>query len=217
VLQVGVSTPKYCEVRQPDLLVPHRFYKSVLAEGTSGYCGWTDLKKRPLPLFPEAKLNVYLQNATNEVSLVVLALASGKTTQQALDAVNPTHSITGYADQALTAGSWTKNTVTWDQSLPEGRYAIVGMRAAEYKAANPMIGAARLILLDTTWRVGVPFSVALGDKANDVYGDYDVEWDRFPLMEDISFRHDQMPAAIEVVSPGVDTDLIVNLMLQKIK
>jgi hypothetical protein len=217
VLHSGATTPKYMEIRQPDLKIPHRFNKAVIQEGTSGYCGWTDLKKRPLPLFPAEKLNVYLQNASNEASLVVLALASGATSQAQLDAVRPTHMITGYADQALSAGVWTKNTLTWDQSLPAGRYAIVGMRAAEYKAANPMIGAARLILLDTTWRVGVPFSIMTGDKTLDIYGSYDVEFDRFPLMPDISFNHDQMPATAEVISAGADTDLFVNLMLQKIK
>lgn len=219
VLQIGATTPKYCEIRQPSLTIPHRFYKAAIQEQVSknSYDGFTDLMNRPLPLFPGEKMNAYVQNASNEASLIVAALASGKTSQAALDAVNPTHSITGYADQALTALTWTKCAMTWDQSLPEGRYAIVGMKVALYKAANPMIGAARIVLLDTTWRVGVPFTIMDGDKTLVDHDTRSHEQGAFPLMPDISFKHDQMPAYIEAISPGANTDLVATLQLQKIK
>lgn len=218
LLQVGITVPKYCEVRQPSLLTPYRFYKSTLGENTSlnSYDGFTDMLRRPLPLKGGEKMNVYLQNAANEASLVVAVLASGALTQQGLDAVKPTHSITGYIDQAATAGAWTSGAITWDQSLPSGRYAIVGMSAASYKAANPMVGALRLKLLDTTWRPGCLTTRMTADKTNATGINPPGAFEQLPLMPDISFKHDQMPTTAEIISPAAMTDYVLNLTLQKI-
>jgi len=213
---VSQATLKYHEFRQPSLKVPYRFYKGadvndvVLAEG------FNNLFATPLPLYPGEKLNAYVLNATSEVDLVLAWLSSGPAKTSDIENVNPTHSITGYADQTLTAGSWTDVTITWDQSLPKGRYAIIGMMVGSYLASGEAFGAARLKLLDTTWRPGVMVRDAEADKLGVactlpgmLYGE------RWPLMPEVSFDHDEMPN-LEMLCAAAQTDHVVELLLQKI-
>jgi hypothetical protein len=215
LLQIGVTTPKYCEIRQPSLKVPYRFYKSCLSTVEDHRAGFTNLLKRPLPLYAKEKLNVYLQNETAEYSVVCLWLSNGKITQGALDSVNPTHKITGYADQTLTANIWNAVTVTWDQDLPKGTYAIVGMRVGSYVAtANPAVS--RLLLKGKeagAWHPGVITNEITGDKTIDVNNLTGPE-QVWPLMPEISFTDDLMPD-LEMLSLTADTDHIVELDLVK--
>jgi len=220
ILQLGVSTPKYCEIRQPSLKTPYRTYRSGLI-GTieDVISGFHNLFSSPLPLYPEEKLNVYLQNASNEVSLVALWLSSGMARIADMEAVNPTHLITGYADATLTAGVWNDVTPTWDQDLPKGKYAVVGMEVGTYKASGPAYGVARLNLLpDSIWRPGVLLSALTGDKT--IMASPDIDQfsvaKRWPLMPDVSFRHDNMPK-LQMLVGDANTDHVVNLLIQKIE
>lgn len=217
LLQIGVTTPKYCEVRQPSLKVPYRFYKAALSTVVDHRAGFTNLLNRPLPLYAKEKLNVYVQNATAEYSVVCLWLSNGKITQGSIDAVNPTHKITGYADQTLTVNVWNAVPITWDQDLPKGEYAIVGMRVGTYLAAStPLV--ARLLLKGKeagAWHPGVISNEITADKTIDVNNltGPDQVW---PLMPEISFTDDLMPD-LEMLSLTADTDHIVELDLVKTK
>jgi len=214
LLQLGVTTPKYCEVRQPSLLIPYRFYKAALTTVVDHRAGLSYMFGRPLPLYEGEKMNVYLQNATDEYSAIVAWLVSGKCPLSIKDEVDPTHEITGYADSTLTVNIWNDVTITWDQDLPEGRYAVVGMKVGSYLATcNPI--AARLVLLDNPWRPGVVTTEITADKTNFVNNltGLDQEW---PLMPEISFKHDQMPN-LQILSLTADTDHVVELTLQKIE
>ena len=213
---VTQATLKYYEFRQPSLKVPYRFYKG--ADANDPFIGeaFNNLLASPLPLYAGEKLNAYVQNATDEVDLIVAWLASGPAKLSDLENVRPTHSITGYNDGALTAGSWTDVAITWDQDLPKGRYAVVGMQVGSYLAAAPAYGVARLVLLDSTWRPGVMVRAAEGDKLGVasispslLYGE------RWPLMREISFEYDQMPN-LEMLCAAANTDHVVELLLQKI-
>jgi len=215
LLQIGVTTPKYCEVRQPSLKTPYRFFKAALSTVVDHRAGFTNLLNRPLPLYPREKLNVYLQNATAEYSVVCLWLSNGKITQAASDALNPTHKITGYADQTLTANIWNDVPITWDQDLPEGEYCVVGMRVGTYVAAStPLV--ARLQLKGKAaggWHPGVISNEITADKTLDVNNltGPDQVW---PLMPEISFTEDLMPD-LEMLSLTADEDHIVELDLVK--
>lgn len=213
------TTIKYGELRQPSLKVPYRFYQAGDVNHADTL-GLSNFFGSPFPLYPDEKLNAYVQNATTEVQFIVAWLASGAAKYADLENVSPTHAITGYADQALTAGSWTTCTLTWDQDLPIGRYAVVGMEVASYKSSGWAIGAARLILLDTTWRPGVMVAQAAGDKlgyARSYWGTSKfARGNRWPLMPEISFRHDQRPN-IEICAAAANTDHVINLLLQKIE
>ena len=215
LLQIGVTTPKYCEVRQPSLKIPPRFYKACLTTVVDHRAGFTNMLNRPLPLYPKEKLNVYLQNETAEYSLVALWLSNGKITQAALDAVSPTHNITGYSDTTLTANIWNDVPITWDQDLPKGTYSIVGMRVGSYLAASTP-GVARLQLKGKeagAWHPGVIVNEITADKTIDVNNlmGPDQVW---PLMPEISFTDDLMPD-LEMLSLTADTDHIVELSLVK--
>lgn len=214
-MYLGLTTPKYAELRQPSLKVPYRFYRSYLATSNTYGTAYQHMWPRPLPLYAGEKLNAYCQNAATEVNLIAAWLASGPCKRGDIENVRPTHNITGYADQALTAGSWTDTTITWDQDLPKGRYAIVGMLGATYKASGPQLAIARLKLLDTTWRPGVPLNMMIGDKIELLHLGY--SWQQgilWPLMPEISFEHDEMPN-LEILSGAANTDHIIELMLQK--
>lgn len=215
-LAVTQATLKYYEFRQPSLKVPYRFYKGADINDVLVAEAFNNLFGNPLPLYAGEKLNAYIQNATNEVDLVAAWLSSGNAPLSAMEAVAPTHAITGYADQALTAGAWTDVAITWDQSLPKGRYAVVGMMVGSYIAAGYAGGVARLVLLDSVWRPGVIVRNAEADKLGVhsaspgmLYGE------RWPLMNEISFEHDEMPD-LEICAGAALTDHVVELLLQKI-
>lgn len=216
------KTLKYGEIRQPSLKVPYRSYMTGSYETTdkAGIAGaLKNLLASPLPLYPGEKMTAAVLNSSTEPQLVVALLASGRCTRAMQEAVVPTHLITGHADQALTAGSWVKCSITWDQDLPKGKYAVVGMRVASWITGQTIgMGMARLKLLGTTWRPGVANSWMWADKLAPWMGGAGFDtFHRWPLMPEISFEHDQMPD-IEVL--GVEyalTDHIVNLLLQKIQ
>ena len=210
------ATLKYYEFRQPSLKIPYRFYQG--GDLNDPFLGeaFNNLWASPLPLYPQEKLNAYVQNATDEIDMIVAWLASGPARLSDLENVRPTHSITGYNDGALTAGSWTDVTITWDQDLPKGRYAVVGMKVGSYLAALVAYGVARLLLLDTKWRPGVIVRAAEADKLGlasispgFMYGE------RWPLMNEISFEHTQMPN-LQMLCAAANTDHVVELLLQKI-
>lgn len=213
MLHLGISTPKYCQFRQPSLKVPYTFYKSALVAAALRP-GYEHMFANPLPLYPREKLNAFVQNASAEYSYIVAWLSSGKAPQSAIDAANPTHRLTGYADVAIVNNVWTKVTPTWDADLPEGKYAVVGMKYGCYLAAGEKPVVARLVLLGCDWRPGVVSDNMGGDKTlivDEIYTP-DQKW---PLMPEVSFKHDQMPR-LEILSTSADTDHVVELALQKI-
>lgn len=71
--------------------------------------------------------------------------------------------VLGTSAITLTTSSWVSGALTFSQSLPTGRYDIVGMSA---QGAN-LLGA-RLIFSGQTWRPGV--------LAQQAAGEYDHEW-----------------------------------------
>ncbi|GAH08773.1 unnamed protein product, partial [marine sediment metagenome] len=208
--------PKYSELRQPSLKTPYRFYRSYLLGSNTYGTAFYNLFAKPFPLYAGEKLQAHCMNATSEIQMIVAWLTSGATRRTSVEGVRPTHNITGYCDQALTAGSWTHCAMTWDQDLPKGRYAIVGMLGATYKSSAGTTGVARLKLLDTTWRPGVGINMSIGDKTELLHQGYSFGQGIFwPLMPEISFEHDQMPN-VEILAGAANTDHIIELMLQKI-
>lgn len=219
IAYLAVSTPKYVELRQPSLRVPYRSYRSGLIGTVNDLpASFLNLFQTPLPLYPTEKLNAYAQNASTEVNLIAVFLSNGSAPQSAIEAAAPTHLITGYADSTLTAGIWNDVTITWDQDLQAGRYAVVGMQVASYIASGYASGVARLNILDTNWKIGCLIGQATGDKTIVAAPDMGLMGmsQRYPLMREISFKHDQMPN-LQMVSSAALTDHVINLLLQKIE
>jgi len=203
---------------QPSLPLNYEFLKGGLLSSQSPMLGWNHLFARPLPLIAGEKLNVGIEMIADEDAVVYLLLGSSKITQSMLDAVNPTHCITGEANTTITANTWTNCPVTWDQDLPKGRYAPVGMIFSYWLTAAPtMPAAARLVFHEAHsagWRPGVVGCYLDKDHEELQTLDYfpAIDW---PLMSNIDFPSDNLPD-IEVCGPEAHTDQNFQLLLQKV-
>ena len=211
LLQIGVSTPKIAEIRQPSLRIPYRFVKSALSTVVDHRAGFNNFLKTPLPLYAGEKLNALVQNATAEYSVLVAWLSSGYITEPV--GVNPTHTLTADIDSTLTVNIWNEISPTYDQDLPKGEYAVLGMKFGSYLATcNPLV--ARLKCPNTEYRPGVITTEITADKTLFVNAKNDIEtmWGQ---MQGISFPHDN-PPKIEVLSLTADTDHMLELICRKI-
>ena len=205
-------------IKQPSLKPNYEFLKSALLACQSAQLGYTHLFGRPLPLFPDEKLNVEVETIADEDVIVYLLLGSGKITGTMLDAVNPTHCITGEANTTATAFTWTLCPVTWDQDLTLGNYTPVGLVYTYWKTAAPaMPSAARLIFKGgeaASWRPGVVGNYIDKDHEELQTMEYFpmVDW---PEMSGLVFDHKNIPN-IEICSAEAHTDQNFQLMLRKV-
>jgi len=125
--------------------------QAVNEGGTATYdipqgVGFNDLHDVPLELDVAEKLNFYCDNNNNlerTTGLVWLADGVQAPRKGAVFTIKATSSTT------LTAYEWTNGTLSFTQTLPAGRYAVVGMA---YKSDNAI--AARLVFVGGTWRPG---------------------------------------------------------------
>ena len=113
--------------------------------------------ENPIPVLADEALNLQINSdaasALGEYGLVWLSDGQqSKVTGQM-------YSIGGSSAVTLSAGTWVNGSLSFSQTLPVGRYQIVGMRA---RGTN--LVAARLNFVGGTMRPGVPAINALGDK-----------------------------------------------------
>jgi len=213
----GQSTLGRVKLEQTSLPLDYTFQKAALNAAVSPTLAWTDLRGRPLPLVAGENLSCSVINASDEAQNVFVMVGDGRITRSMLDSVSPTHRITGYADTNCVAYTWVNCPITWNQSLPLGRYAVVGMHAGYFKTSTAYPGAARLVFHEphsAAWRPGVlaaPVDAAhLEDQVADEF-----EPELWPLMSNINFPNDNMPT-VEFNVGEVATDEDVELLLQKI-
>jgi len=207
---IGTSTLGDYLLRQPGK-VDKAFKKASLVADVAPLCSFSNLFGRPLPLSP-GKLNALVVNATDEISLIGLILGSGKITQAMLDAVNPTHIISGYSDTTVTAYTWSHCAVTWNQDLPKGTYEVVGMKGAIFGQTE--MGLMRLSIPGGQgWKPGVPAAQSSADH-EELQSLEKLPACDWPLMG-IKFDDQHMPN-IEVLATAADTDENVELLLQKV-
>lgn len=207
------STGGRIKLQQPTLPLDYAFSRVGLLSSDHPGLGYTHHFSRPLPLVPDEKLNCETVNATDEDHIIGLLLGNGKITQSMLDAVNPTHRITGFADQTCTAMAWTNATITWNQDLPQGKYAVVGMIYGYFKTTPAMPAFARLLTDNKNWRPGVFGHELQADKL-EMQANPDELFEHWPLMPEVAFEHDKTPN-IQVLAGEATTDHIVELLLQK--
>jgi len=210
VLGVGTSTLGDVLLRQAKM-IDYSILKNSLVGDLAAICSFSNYFARPLPLRVD-KLNALVVNATDEASLIGVMLGSGKITQNMLDAVNPTHVITGYSDTTTTALTWSHCPMTWNQTLDAGIYEIVGMRASIY--GNTEIGLARISIPGSqSWKPGVPANQASADHEEN-QGLHICPAKDWSLMG-VRFDTEHMPD-VEVVAIGAATDENIELTLQKV-
>lgn len=217
-LGFAASTGGRFRLKQPSQSLYYEFIKCCLQADNDPSEGFTNLLGRPLPLFPNEKLNASVGNATDEQDFLAAFVGNGKITQAMLDSINPTHCIVGTTPTDLVANTWTTLTMTWNQDLPVGRYAIVGMKAGLFKSSGPGLGVVRVVLSEpagAAWRPGVPAAVIEGVNVEFQSIPDDVPFWKWPLMPEIVFPHDKLPG-IEAVSGIAMTDAVIELLLQKV-
>jgi len=210
------STGGYVLLRQPSLQLDYEFAKIALLGTHDPIQGYTHMFGRPLPLVGGEILQALINNATDEDAIIGLLVGNGKIPQSSLDAVNPTHRIRGVADSTCTAMQWNNVTITWDDDLEVGTYAVVGMTYGYYKASAAMPALARLVLPGhTDHRPGVVGVELQADKLElqELTMLPCIHW---PLMPEVIFEHDT-PPNLEVYAAEATTDHLVELLLQKIR
>ena len=160
-----------------------------------------NLVDNPLILEQSEKLNVLVDNGGNaEDNLVLVWLSDSKNAP----VKGEIHRIKATASKTLTSYAWTNGAITFEQTLPAGRYAVVGMRAK-----STSLIAARLVFVGESWRPGV-----LGQKA---YSD-----DRPKIFEKGNlgtfgeFEFDQ-PPTIDFLASAADTSEEVWLDLVQVR
>ena len=82
---------------------------------------------------------------------------------------------------ALTANTWSLDTLSFDDQLPRGRYQVVGFRPQ----STNIVGA-RLIIPGQSWRPGALGASAVGDTGSDIfrYGNLGV-WGEFEDVDNL--------------------------------
>jgi len=176
--------------------------------------GWTHLFDTPLPIKESTALFAASVNAVSEDTLIGALVGDSLISNQSIQGLRH-YQIHGVSDQLLVANTWTNCVVVWDQIPPQGRYAIVGMRAGVYGAAALNSTLVRLVIPGAqNIRPGVPAAYMGADHEEYQIQPYE-PWSKWPLMPQVSFMDTQMPN-IECLSPGANTDENVELQLVRI-
>ncbi|MCK5611810.1 hypothetical protein KAR91_58615 [Candidatus Pacearchaeota archaeon] len=222
VFVANCSTLEHTRLRQPaknDLFsIDQQIIKGQLITEEDPTHGFTDLRQRPIPTRPVEKLEVLVQNATDEQTLVGVMIGNMRITQSMIEAVGQTDFILrGYADQNLVRNVWNTTAITWDQTLPAAIYAITGLKVGIFRATQQYTGLARIIIpSNLDWRPGVPCSLMNADHEEFQCVDY-LPWSQWPLMGKAAvFDEDHMPN-LEILPCAASTDINVEIMLRKLR
>ena len=137
-----------------------------------------DKKDNPLELEISEKLNVYSIHTTDGWCLIWLADGPVEPISGDIRTIKCTTGHTSAADV------WENVALTLTQTLPAGRYAVVGMHVH-----GTALLAARLVFVGGTWRPGVPANAVAGDPGipmfrNGQFGSFgEFEFDQPPTVD----------------------------------
>jgi len=146
-LVFGVA-PTQAQIRSPSLraMILEDIGKTIVTEVCAGAVdALVDRREDPLICEIAEKLNVYTIHTTDGWAL--LWLADGPVAPVHGD-IRTLRATTGHT---TVQDVWTNVALTFDQTLPAGRYQVVGMRAH-----GTALLAARLVFIGYGWRPGVP-------------------------------------------------------------
>ena len=214
----AVGTGEEVRLSQADLKLDHQFYKVDLIANAIASGGWTHMFDQPLPIKESTALFAQSVNAVSEDTLIGALVGDKPIYDEDLRGVASglnTYQIHGVSDQLLVANTWTNCVVVWDQIPPQGRYAIIGMRAGVFGAAGLNSTLVRLVIPGAqNIRPGVPAAYMGADHEEYQIQPYE-PWSKWPLIREVSFMDTQMPN-IECLSPGANTDENVELKIVRI-
>jgi len=163
---------------------------------------FSDLAQTPIELVVSEAIRCRMQGgeAAAEDKVCLIWLAEGPVEPVTL----PYRTVRATSTTTLTAYEWTNGAITFDQTLPAGKYAVIGMRAE-----SAGLIAARLVFPGYPWRPGC---IGL-DAAADIdplrfrFGNMGV-WGEF--------THDS-PPTVDFLSVSADTSETVYLDIVKIE
>lgn len=119
--------------------------------------GVVNMTRSPLELVTSEVLNVLLENTANTYASYILIWLCDDAPQEVQGDI---HTVRAVPATAPTAFAWTHSILTLSQSLPVGRYALVG---AAWVDASGI--AARFKVTGYPWRPACPAStIGLGDQ-----------------------------------------------------
>ena len=208
----AISTGGACLIRQPGE-IDKAFLKSALITDNDVIKGYHDHYKFPIPLKVGSKLQALSVNATDEDTLIGLALGTGylDPKPQLVDEI-----ISGFSDTTITALQWSQCAVTWNQDLKSGTYSIVGMRGSVFLAANAWTALMRISIPgQPAWKPGVPAPVAQADHEEYQLTTYE-PWKMWGDIG-VTFKAPEQMPNIEVLSPAAHTDENIQLMLKRVR
>jgi len=196
--QARLSSPSLRQIIEPDIEPLDTTKPPLVAYPTPLY----DLREHPYQLVRSEALNFQTTSAVAGVrSYGIVFLSDGK-----LGPIPGGQVTTVRATNATTlvANTWTNGALTFAQTLPAGRYAIVGMRVQSASCI-----AARLVFSGSAWRPGVLGTTVDGSVENLMFrmGGLGV------LGE---FEHNE-PPSVDFFATAGDTSQVVHLDIIKIK
>jgi hypothetical protein len=158
----------------------------------------------------DRRTNPFLLNAVEEVSMQMNVGGTANAQNIAvcfwgtsLDPVPPgdIYALHGTSTTAAVSLTWTQLTVTWDQTIPAGTYAVVG---TQHQSTNAL--AHRVHFLDQIWRPGFASLTALGNISEPSY--YYGGWGK--LGQFVTYAY----PFIEVLVNGTDNahDIVMNIV-----
>lgn len=168
---------------------------SATFEVTKGL-GFIDLTQNPFQLKRSEKLNVEIINGASERGYIIVWLADGI---QAIER-GQIFTIRATNTDTLVADTWTNGALVLDDTLPAGRYGLVGM-----SAQSATLIAARCVFVGGSWRPGCLGKTAFSDSRPDIFR-------RGKLGIWGTFNHDQQPT-IDFLARAGDSSQIVHLDL----
>jgi len=142
------GAPTQAQLQSPSLrrLIQEDISTTILTEtGAGADRALVDRRSDPLALDASEKLEAFTIHTTD--GWVFVWLSDGPI-EKVSGAIRTIKCTTGHT---TAADAWQNVALTMSQSLPAGRYQIVGMRAF-----GTNLLAARLVLIGESWRPGVP-------------------------------------------------------------
>jgi len=163
--------------------------------------GFLNLFYSPIALDEDEALRALVAGGEGAAERKVVLAWLGDGPQAAVQGEFFTIRATG--NTTLTAYAWTNVALTFTQTLPAGRYAVVGMRA---QSAGCL--AARLVFVGGVWRPGCIGADAISDISPDLFrGGRLGVWGEF--------EHTQ-PPTVDFLSASADTSEVVYLDIAKL-
>ncbi len=162
------------------------YVQGLIPEGVNG--GFAMYHDNPFLLDVTEKLNIQIANtgagAPEDVVVIVL-LGDGVITPE----TGLIRTIRAVPDTAPTAYEWSNTEITFDETLPAGRYAICG---ATWVDASGIV--ARFVPIGGVWRPGF-IAQAIGDPT--IYSPF--RHGRFGRMTEFEF---DQPPSVDLLSSG---------------